>query len=62
VGERLAKEEQSLAQSQAFRPGPAAAQWIHIGESVLNFFTGRRSVGRAVSSATSKWNQARQQA
>jgi hypothetical protein len=60
VGDRLAKEEQSLAQSQASAQARQAAQWIHIGESMLNFFTGRRSVGRAVSSATSKWNQAQQ--
>ncbi|MFO7632956.1 MAG: hypothetical protein R6W76_10465 [Caldilinea sp.] len=59
VAERLAKEQQGLAQDQARAQARQAEQWVNIGESVLNFFTGR-STRRAVSSATSKISQAQQ--
>ena len=57
VADKLAKERQSLAADESKAQAKQAEQWVNIGESVLNFFTGR-STRRAVSSATSKWNQA----
>lgn len=59
VAERLAREQQGLAADQAKAQARQAEQWVNIGESVLNFFTGR-STRRAVSSATSKISQAQQ--
>jgi hypothetical protein len=59
IGDKLTKEQQGLAQDQAKAQAKQAEQWVNIGESVLSFFTGR-STRRAVSSATSKWNQAQQ--
>ncbi len=61
VADQLAKERQSLAADEAKAQARQAEQWVNIGESVLSFFTGR-STRRAVSSATSKWNQAQQAA
>lgn len=59
IADRLNREQQGLAQDQAKAQAKQAEQWVNIGESVLSFFTGR-STSRAVSSATSKWNQAQQ--
>ena len=61
VADKLAKERQDLAADQAKAQARQAEQWVNIAESALNFFTGR-STRRAVSSATSKWNQAQQAA
>lgn len=59
VADRLAREQQGLAADQAKAQAKQAEQWVNIGESVLNFFTGR-STRRSVSSATSKISQAQQ--
>jgi hypothetical protein len=59
VADKIAKEEQELAADQAKVQAKQAEQWVNIGESVVSFFTGR-STRRAVSSATSKWNQTQQ--
>jgi multidrug efflux pump subunit AcrA (membrane-fusion protein) len=57
VDEKLRKAQQSLNEAQSKAQAKQTEQWVNIGESVLNFFSGR-STRRAVSSATSKWNQA----
>ena len=59
VADKLAKEQQGLAADEAKAQAKQTEQWVNIAESALNFFTGR-STRRAVSSATSKWNQAQQ--
>ena len=59
VADKIAKEEQELAVDQSKVQAKQAEQWVNIGESVVSFFTGR-STRRAVSSATSKWNQTQQ--
>jgi hypothetical protein len=61
VADKLDKERQDLAADQARAQAKQTEQWVNIAESALNFFTGR-STRRAVSSATSKWNQAQQAA
>ncbi|HHY55904.1 MAG TPA: DUF87 domain-containing protein [Chloroflexi bacterium] len=61
VADKIAREQQELAADQARAQAKQAEQWVNIGESVLNFFTGR-STRRAVSSATSKISQAQQAA
>jgi hypothetical protein len=61
VAEKIAREQQELAQDQAKAQAKQTEQWVNIAESALNFFTGR-STRRAVSSATSKFNQAQQAA
>ena len=57
LNDRLARQQQSLNEAQAKAQAKQTEQWVNIGESVFNFFSGK-STRRAVSSATSKWNQA----
>ncbi len=57
LNDRLARLQQSLSEAQAKAQAKQTEQWVNIGESVFNFFAGK-STRRAVSSATSKWNQA----
>ena len=57
LNDRLARLQQSLSEAQAKAQAKQTEQWVNIGESVFNFFSGK-STRRAVSSATSKWNQA----
>ncbi|MCS6827973.1 MAG: hypothetical protein NZ553_15275, partial [Caldilinea sp.] len=59
VAERLEREQQTLATEQARAQAKQTEQWVNIGESVLSFFMGRRSM-RSFSSATSKWSQTQQ--
>jgi hypothetical protein len=59
VADKLVKEKQELDADKAKLQAKQAEQWVNIGESVLNFFTGR-STRRAVSSATNKWSQTQQ--
>jgi hypothetical protein len=61
VADKIAKEQQELAADQAKAQAKQTEQWVNIGESVVNFFTGR-STRLAVSSATSKISQAQQAA
>ena len=61
VADKIDKEQQELAADQAKAQAKQTEQWVNIGESVVNFFTGR-STRRAVSSATSKFSQAQQAA
>jgi hypothetical protein len=57
LNDRLARAQQGLNEAEAKAQAKQTEQWVNIGESVFNFFTGK-STRRAVSSATSKWNQA----
>ena len=57
LNDRLARLQQSLSEAQSKAQAKQTEQWVNIGESVFNFFSGK-STRRAVSSATSKWNQA----
>jgi hypothetical protein len=57
LNDKLARTQQALNEAQAKAQAKQTEQWVNIGESVFNFFTGK-STRRAVSSATSKWNQA----
>jgi hypothetical protein len=57
LNDKLARTQQALSEAQARAQAKQAEQLVNIGESVFNFFTGK-STRRAVSSATSKWNQA----
>ena len=57
LNDRLARMQQSLNEAQSKAQAKQTEQWVNIGESVFNFFSGK-STRRAVSSATSKWNQA----
>ncbi|GIV70325.1 ATP-binding protein [Caldilinea sp.] len=59
VAERLQREQQTLATEQARAQAKQTEQWVNIGESVLSFFMGRRSM-RSFSSATNKWSQTQQ--
>jgi hypothetical protein len=54
---KLTRAQQGLSDAEAKAQAKQTEQWVNIGESVVNFFTGK-STRRAVSSATSKWNQA----
>jgi hypothetical protein len=57
LNDRLARTQQALNEAQTKAQAKQTEQWVNIGESVFNFFSGK-STRRAVSSATSKWNQA----
>jgi hypothetical protein len=57
LADKVQRAQQNLNEAQAKAQAKQAEQWVNIGESVLGFFTGK-STRRAVSSATSKWNQA----
>ena len=56
LNDRLARQQQALNEAQAKAQAKQTEQWVNIGESVLILFG--KSTRRAVSSATSKWNQA----
>jgi hypothetical protein len=57
LNDRLARAQQALSEAEVRAQAKQTEKLVNIGESVFNFFTGR-STRRAVSSATSKWNQA----
>jgi len=59
LSDKLVRAQQNLNEAQAKVQAKQTEQWVNIGESVVGFFMGKRS-SRAVSSATSKWNQANQ--
>jgi hypothetical protein len=59
--DKLTRAQQNLNTAQAKAQAKQTEQWVNIGESVLSVFMGK-SGRRAVSSATSKWNQASQAA
>jgi hypothetical protein len=61
VSTKLEKAQQNLSELQAKAQAKQTEQWVNIGESVFNFFAGRRS-SRAVSNAASKMSQASQAA
>ena len=61
LADKLDRAQQSLNAAQAKAQAKQTEQWVNIGESILGAFMGRSS-RRAVSSATSKWNQASQAA
>ncbi len=57
LNDRLARAQQGLSEAEAKAQARQTEKMVNLGESVFNFFTGK-STRRAVSSATSKWNQA----
>ncbi len=59
--DKLMHAQQNFNEAQSKAQARQTEQWVNIGESVFGFFTGK-STRRAVSSATSKWNQASQAA
>ena len=61
LADKLTRAQQTLNTAQAKAQAKQTEQWVNIGESVLSVFMGK-SGRRAVSSATSKWNQANQAA
>ena len=61
LADKLTRAQQNLNTAQAKAQAKQTEQWVNIGESVLGVFLGK-SGRRAVSSATSKWNQASQAA
>jgi hypothetical protein len=61
LADKLTRAQQSLNAAQAKAQAKQTEQWVNIGESILGVFMGKSS-RRAVSSATSKWNQASQAA